>query len=59
MLLLSPAFKPDVREALPAWQALLYVYATLMIPVLFSLLVGLNIWTWTRNRINYQFIFGL
>lgn len=53
------AFKANVREASPQWQGLLYVYATLLIPVLFSLLVGLNIWTWNRNRINYQFIFGL
>lgn len=53
------AFQPAVREAVPQWEALLYVYATFLIPVLFSLLVGLNIWTWSKNRINYQFIFGL
>ena len=53
------AFHPAVREAAPQWEVLLYVYATPLIPVLFSLLVGLNIPTWSINRINYQFIFGL
>ena len=52
-----PAFQPVVRENLP-WDALLYVYATFLVPVLFALLVGINIWVWTRSRINYQFIFG-
>lgn len=34
------------------------VYATLFIPVLFSLMVGINVLVWTKLRINYAFIFG-
>ncbi|KAI5121712.1 hypothetical protein M0805_002105 [Coniferiporia weirii] len=56
---LYKSFQPDVRASLPSWNALLYIYGTLMLPVLFSLLVGLNIWVWNRSRINYQFIFEL
>ncbi|OCB90034.1 EXS family protein/ERD1/XPR1/SYG1 family protein [Sanghuangporus baumii] len=52
------SFQPGVRENLP-WDALLYVYATFLVPVSFALLVGINIWVWTRSRINYQFIFEL
>lgn len=38
---------------------MLQVYATLGIPVTFSLLVGINLIAWVRARINYMFIFGL
>ena len=54
----SIAFHQDVRDSIPA-DALLYVYATFFVPLVFSILVGTNIWVWTRNRINYQFIFGM
>ncbi len=57
-LLSSIGFQPETRQAIVSWDALLLVYATLLIPVLFALLVGLNIWVWTRYRINYAFIFG-
>ena len=54
----SPAaFLPETRSAIP-WDALLLVYATLAIPLVFSLLVGVNVWAWSRARINYSFIFG-
>ena len=36
----------------------MYVYAILLIPVLFSLLVGTNLGVWSKARINYAFIFG-
>ena len=31
----------------------------LFVPVVFGLLLALNIVTWSRYRINYVFIFGL
>ena len=49
-----PAFESDI----PGASSLLYVYAILFLPTLFSLLVGLNILVWSRSRINYAFIFG-
>ena len=36
----------------------MYIYAILLIPVLFSLLVGTNLGVWSKARINYAFIFG-
>ena len=33
-------------------------YATFLVPLVFALLVGVNIWVWNWSRINYQFIFG-
>ncbi|THH12162.1 hypothetical protein EW145_g196 [Phellinidium pouzarii] len=53
------SFQPNIRASLLEWSALLYVYIVFMIPVVFSLLVGINIWLWNRSRINYQFIFEL
>jgi len=41
-----------------ARDALLYIYATFLIPVVFSMLIGLNLHVWTRCNINYAFIFG-
>jgi hypothetical protein len=35
------------------------VYGVLLIPVLFSLLIGINLLVWSRSRINYVFIFGM
>lgn len=42
-----------------ARDALLYIYATFLIPVVFSMLIGLNLHVWTRCNINYAFIFEL
>lgn len=53
------SYHPNTREAIPSWGALLYVYATLMVPTVFALLLGLNILVWSRYRINYVFIFEL
>jgi len=41
------------------WNSLLVIYAALIIPTVFSILVGMNILVWARNRINYPFIFEL
>ncbi|KAG8714690.1 hypothetical protein FRC08_011581 [Ceratobasidium sp. 394] len=53
------AFQDERREAIPEWAALLQVYAALCIPVVFSLLVSLNLIAWARARINFIFIFEL
>jgi len=51
-------FEPEVRQAVPAWDSLLFVYGVILVPVLFSLLVGINLLVWAESRINYSFIFG-
>lgn len=52
-----PGFQPSARN-IPGWGGLLLVYATIFIPVFFSLLVTINILVWTKVRINHAFIFG-
>lgn len=51
-------FQPHTRSAIPGWDALLFIYGIFLIPVLFALLVGVNLVVWARTRINYVFIFG-
>nr|GAT52934.1 signal transduction protein [Mycena chlorophos] len=51
------SYQQDTRNAIPGWDALLLVYGVFLIPVLFSLLVGLNVQVWSNTRINYVFIF--
>lgn len=46
-------------DSIEAFDALLYIYGVLFIPVCFSLLVGLNVVVWARSRVNYSFIFGM
>ena len=48
----------SAKDRIPGLTALLLVYATISIPVIFSLLVGINILVWTKLRINHPFIFG-
>jgi hypothetical protein len=52
------AFQEDTREDIPGWDGLLFVYGILVVPVLFAVLVGVNLLVWSRSRINYVFIFG-
>jgi hypothetical protein len=52
-------FQTDTQQAVPAWDMLLFVYGIILIPVLFSLLVGINMLVWAESRINYSFIFEL
>ncbi|KAG9009095.1 hypothetical protein FRB94_012491 [Tulasnella sp. JGI-2019a] len=51
--------QPETREQIPLWGTLLEAYATLAIPIIFSLLVGLNVLVWSHKRLNYVFIFEL
>ena len=51
-------FQSDTRAAIPGWDGLLYIYSIFLVPVLFVLLVGLNMGVWSSSRINYVFIFG-
>lgn len=52
-------FEPEVQQAVPYWDSLLFVYGVILVPVLFSLLVGINLLVWAESRINYSFIFEL
>jgi xenotropic and polytropic retrovirus receptor 1 len=52
-------FQPHVRESIPQFSVLLQNYATLFLPVVFALLVGINMQVWRVSRINWIFIFGL
>ncbi|CAA7264392.1 unnamed protein product [Cyclocybe aegerita] len=56
---LVKVFQEDTREDLPEWSTLLYLYGILLIPIVFSVLVGINLLVWARARINYVFIFEL
>ena len=51
-------FQPEVRHGVQGWEALLYIYAIMLVPVLLAMLIGLNMLVWARTRINYVFIFG-
>ncbi|KAF7316200.1 Signal transduction protein [Mycena indigotica] len=51
------SYQQATRDAIPGWDALLLVYATFLIPVVFSFLVGINVLIWSNTRINYVFIF--
>ncbi|RDB30619.1 SPX and EXS domain-containing protein 3 [Hypsizygus marmoreus] len=53
------SFQKSTRDAIPGWDGLLFIYGVLLIPVLFSVLVGVNLLVWARSRINYVFIFEL
>ncbi|KAF7360315.1 Signal transduction protein [Mycena venus] len=56
---LYQSFRPSVRDSIPGWDGLLFIYGVFFIPVVFSVLVGFNILVWANSRINYVFIFEL
>ncbi|KAG9046374.1 hypothetical protein FS837_004550 [Tulasnella sp. UAMH 9824] len=51
--------RPELQQAMPYWRVMLEIYSALAIPVVFSLLIGLNMIAWARKRLNYVFIFEL
>lgn len=53
------SFQTETRNAIPGWNGLLFMYGVLLVPVLFGLLLGLNLLVWARSSINYVFIFEL
>ncbi|KAG8902948.1 hypothetical protein FRB99_003916 [Tulasnella sp. 403] len=53
------AFQPETQQRMPIWWAILEVYATFFVPVMFSFLVGVNIIAWAKWRLNFAFIFEL
>ena len=57
-MLWPKGFQPERRAQIPAWDVLLFTYGVFMVPVLFSLLVGITMSIWSNSRINYVFIFG-
>ncbi|KAI0918737.1 hypothetical protein AcV5_002647 [Taiwanofungus camphoratus] len=56
---LYQSFQPETRAEITGWDGLLFVYAIMLVPVVFSFLVGLNVLVWHNARINYVFIFEL
>lgn len=36
---------------------MLQIYCAYLIPIVFALLIGINMYTWTKAGINYKFIF--
>ncbi|KAF5381280.1 hypothetical protein D9615_008351 [Tricholomella constricta] len=56
---LHASFQQSTRDAIPGWDGLLFIYGVMLVPVLFSVLVGANLLVWARARINYVFIFEL
>lgn len=50
------ALDPYRQRLLPQWNALLEVYATFFLPVLFGMLFQLNLSAYVAARINYTFI---
>ncbi|KAF5345945.1 hypothetical protein D9758_011435 [Tetrapyrgos nigripes] len=53
------SFQSEARSNIPGWDGLLFFYGIFLVPVVFSLLVGLNLAVWSNSRINYIFIFEL
>lgn len=54
-----PAFETPTREAIPAYAALLQIYGTCYIPVIFAMMFELNLIAWVQARINYEFVMEL
>ncbi|KAJ7683001.1 SPX domain-containing protein [Mycena rosella] len=54
---IAHSFQQSTRDAIPGWSGLLFIFGVLALPVIFALLVGLNLLVWARARINYVFIF--
>ncbi|KAJ3570146.1 hypothetical protein NP233_g4607 [Leucocoprinus birnbaumii] len=48
----------ETHADIQGWDALLYIYGIFFIPVVFSMLVGLNLLVWVRSRVKYTTIFG-
>ncbi|EIW72108.1 hypothetical protein TREMEDRAFT_70627 [Tremella mesenterica DSM 1558] len=53
------ARQKDTQAAVPQWEALLYLYAGLFLPVIFAMLVELNLDAYVAARINYEFVMEL
>ncbi len=45
------------NEQYEVWK--LEIYSGLIMPIILLLLIGVNMYTWSRSHINYKFIFEL
>ncbi|KAG0017389.1 hypothetical protein BGZ81_010774 [Podila clonocystis] len=54
---LQAAFSDEMPAEIPYFDSLLLVYAGLFLTFLFACLFGINMYAWTKSRINYKFIF--
>ncbi|WOO82310.1 Xenotropic and polytropic retrovirus receptor 1 [Vanrija pseudolonga] len=59
VLAIVKSYDPETRRAIPAWDALLTIYAALYLPVLFAMLFELNLCAFVEARINYEFVMEL
>lgn len=53
------SFLEETREQIHGWDALLFIYGLLFVPVVYSMLIGLNVLVWERCHINYAFLLGM
>ncbi|KAF9434611.1 hypothetical protein BGZ76_007725 [Entomortierella beljakovae] len=51
------ALSEATQARIPYWDSLLVVYGGIFIAVLFTCLFGVNMYAWSKSRINYKFIF--
>lgn len=54
---LQGALSPETQARIPDWSGLLQVYSGLFLTTLFACLFGVNMYVWSKARINYKFIF--
>ncbi|KAG0089240.1 hypothetical protein BGZ93_000422 [Podila epicladia] len=54
---LQAAFSDEMPAEIPYFDSLLLVYAGLFLTFMFACLFGINMYAWTKSRINYKFIF--
>ncbi|KAK9727557.1 Xenotropic and polytropic retrovirus receptor 1 [Basidiobolus ranarum] len=51
------AMDPEVRKSVPYADITLQIYGGLLLPIIFAALFGINIYVWSKNNVNYRFIF--
>ncbi|KAK9760435.1 Xenotropic and polytropic retrovirus receptor 1 [Basidiobolus ranarum] len=54
---ISLAMDPEVRKTIPYVDITLQIYGGLLLPIVFTALFGINISVWSKNTVNYRFIF--
>jgi hypothetical protein len=48
----------SINSQIPGWDGLLFLYGILLVPVLLSVLVGVNLMVCSRTNIDYVSMFG-
>ncbi|ORY08264.1 EXS-domain-containing protein [Basidiobolus meristosporus CBS 931.73] len=47
----------EFRKTIPYVEITLQIYGGLLLPIIFAALFGINVSVWSKNNVNYQFIF--